>query len=82
MPHLPIEIITPINAEDRGAQLSLLVHEQGKTVIDKLIADGIVVDWREPNIIRMTPAPLYTRFADVYAFTERFKAHCMTLFRD
>lgn len=80
MPHLPIDIITPRNSEDRGAQLSLLVHEHGKAVIDKLIADGIVVDWREPNVIRMTPAPLYTRFADVHAFIERFKAHCITLF--
>jgi len=80
MPHLPIDIITPSQKEERGAQLSLLFHENGKTVIDKLIADGIIVDWREPNIIRMTPAPLYTRFADVHAFIERFGAHCKELF--
>lgn len=80
LPQLPLEIITPKNKEERGAQLSLLFHEHGKAVIDKLIADGIIVDWREPNIIRMTPAPLYTRFSDVHAFIERFRAHCIELF--
>ncbi|MGA1414559.1 MAG: kynureninase [Candidatus Kapaibacteriota bacterium] len=80
LPQLPLEIITPKNKEERGAQLSLLFHEHGKVVIDKLIADGIIVDWREPNIIRMTPAPLYTRFSDVHAFIERFRVHCIELF--
>ena len=80
MPQLPIEIITPKEKEERGAQLSLLFHEHGKAVIDKLIADGIIVDWREPNVIRMTPAPIYTRFSDVHAFIERFRAHCTELF--
>ena len=80
MPQLPIEIITPKEKEERGAQLSLLFHEHGKAVIDKLIADGIIVDWREPNVIRMTPAPIYTRFSDVHAFIERLRSHCTELF--
>jgi kynureninase len=80
MPHLPLEIITPRNKEERGAQLSLLFHEHGKTVIDKLLADGIIVDWREPNVIRMAPAPLYNSYTDVHSFIQRFRAHCIALF--
>ena len=80
MPHLPLEIITPKDTAERGAQLSLLFHEHGKTVIDKLLADGIIVDWREPNIIRMAPAPLYNSFKDVYEFATRFRKHCADLF--
>ncbi len=80
MPHLPLEIITPKDKAERGAQLSLLFHKHGKTVIDKLLADGIIVDWREPNIIRMAPAPLYNSFGDVYEFAKRFRQHCMDLF--
>ena len=80
MPNLPLEIITPKDKKDRGAQLSLLFHEHGKTVIDRLLADGIIVDWREPNIIRMAPAPLYNSFGDVYEFANRFRQHCMELF--
>jgi len=82
MPHLPLELITPKNTDERGAQLSLLFHEHGKTVIDKLLEDGIIVDWREPNIIRMAPAPLYNSFCDVSEFAIRFRKHCTDLFSD
>jgi kynureninase len=80
MPHIPLEIITPKNKDERGAQLSLLFHEHGKTLIDKLLADGIIVDWREPNIIRLAPAPLYNTFSDVHEFANRFGKHCIDLF--
>jgi kynureninase len=80
MPHIPLEIITPKNKDERGAQLSLLFHEHGKALIDKLLADGIIVDWREPNIIRLAPAPLYNTFSDVHEFVNRFGKHCIDLF--
>lgn len=79
-PTLPLEIITPATKEDRGAQLSMLLHKNGKALINRLIEDGIIVDWREPNIIRLAPAPLYNSFSDVLQFTERFKQHCIELF--
>ena len=60
-----IRIITPATRSDRGAQLSILFERNGKEVYEALIARGIVVDWRTPNVIRLAPAPLYTSFADV-----------------
>ncbi|MBX2949673.1 MAG: kynureninase [Crocinitomicaceae bacterium] len=64
------EIITPKEISRRGAQLSILVHGQGKSLFDKLAAEGVVADWREPNVIRIAPAPLYNSFEDCYRFGE------------
>jgi kynureninase len=62
------EIITPRSVSQRGAQLSILVHGQGKELFDKISALGVVADWREPNVIRIAPVPLYNSFYDVYRF--------------
>ena len=63
-----LEIITPRNKTQRGAQLSMLVHGKGKAIFDKLSEAGVVADWREPNVIRLAPVPLYNSFEDVYYF--------------
>jgi len=63
-----LEIITPKETERRGAQLSILVHGKGKFVFDKLVAQGVIADWREPNVIRIAPTPLYNSFEDIYHF--------------
>ena len=60
------EIITPREKSRRGAQLSILVHGKGKALFDALSAEGVVADWREPNVIRVAPVPLYNSFEDVY----------------
>jgi kynureninase len=65
-----LEIITPKNPKDRGCQLSLLVHKGGKSVFDELYSNGIVGDWRNPNVIRVAPTPLYNSFEDVYKFAQ------------
>ena len=62
------EIITPADKTKRGAQLSILVNGQGKALFDKLSEEGVVADWREPNVIRIAPAPLYNSFEDCYWF--------------
>lgn len=62
------EIITPRDQTYRGAQLSMLIHGGGKPVFDALSQKGVVADWREPNVIRLAPAPLYNSFEDVYYF--------------
>lgn len=67
------EIITPKEKENRGAQLSILAHGQGKPLFDKITEEGVVADWREPNVIRIAPAPLYNSFEDVYRFGEILK---------
>jgi kynureninase len=62
------EIITPRDKNQRGAQLSILAHGQGKSLFDKLSEEGVVADWREPNVIRIAPAPMYNNFEDVFRF--------------
>lgn len=62
------EIITPKDIKKRGAQLSILVHGKGKSLFDYLSSQGVVADWREPNVIRIAPAPLYNSFEDCYWF--------------
>ncbi|MBK7763730.1 MAG: kynureninase [Bacteroidetes bacterium] len=66
--HLKFEIITPSDPLQRGCQLSLLFKSKGKEVFDFLQKNGVVADWREPNVIRIAPVPLYNTFQDVYTF--------------
>ena len=63
-----LEIITPQNPHERGCQLSLLIHKGGKAVFDEFYKHGVVGDWRNPNVIRLAPTPLYNSFTDVYTF--------------
>ena len=62
------EIITPKSPEDRGCQLSVFCHKNGKKLFEALTEAGVIVDWREPNVIRVAPVPLYNTFEDVYQF--------------
>jgi len=59
-------IITPGDPDARGAQLSLLFAENGAAIQAALAQADIVVDYREPGVIRVSPAPLYNSFSDVY----------------
>ncbi len=61
-----LNVITPETAADRGCQLSIIVKEDGKKLFDYLESNGILPDWREPNVIRMSPIPLYNTFEEVY----------------
>ena len=67
-----VEILTPRDSRQRGCQLSLRVKSKvpGRTVLEKLEAAGVVCDWREPDVIRVAPVPLYNRHEEVYRFVE------------
>jgi len=68
-----ISIITPSNPEERGCQLSLAVKNADRSLHDKLTKAGVISDWREPDVIRVAPAPLYNSFEDVFLMVERLK---------
>jgi kynureninase len=64
------EIITP---KDRGCQLSVFLHGEGKALFTYLMENGVITDWREPNVIRLAPAPFYSSFEDMYRFGQILK---------
>lgn len=72
-----IEVITPREEKDRGCQVSILMLKnvrpdgsfvRGKEIFDELTEQGVIADWREPNVIRIAPVPLYNSFEDIYRF--------------
>jgi kynureninase len=63
-----IEIITPTEEKDRGCQVSMLMLKRGKEIFNGLTKQGVIADWREPNVIRVAPVPLYNSFQDVWGF--------------
>jgi kynureninase len=75
LPKLSFEIITPSAFDERGAQLSLYFKENGRAIHDKMMESGIIVDYREPGVIRVAPAPLYCSFQDVHQFYSILKEH-------
>jgi kynureninase len=68
-----IKIITPTSPEERGCQLSIQVKNADKSLHIKLTEAGVISDWREPDVIRCAPVPLYNSFEDVYNMVEKFK---------
>jgi kynureninase len=67
-----VEILTPSDPRRRGCQLSLQVKSSasGRTVFERLEASGVTCDWREPDVIRVAPVPLYNRYEEVHRFVE------------
>lgn len=63
-----LEIITPENPSERGSQLSVILHGQGRNLFNYLMENGVVVDWREPAVIRLAPVPLYSTYEEMYDF--------------
>lgn len=65
VPEIDFKIITP---KDRGSQISILTSNSGKALFNKMTEKGVVADWREPNVIRIAPVPMYNSFVDVFRF--------------
>jgi kynureninase len=68
-----ISIITPREPKQRGCQLSIRVRDADRSLHEQLVARGVFADWREPDVIRVAPVPLYNSFSDVYRFAEILK---------
>lgn len=67
------EVITPKNPEERANQLSVFLHGEGKELFHYLMKNGVITDWREPNVIRLAPVPLYCSYEDMYHFGQILK---------
>ena len=67
------EIITPSNQNERACQLSVFLHGEGKSLFEYLMKNGVITDWREPNVIRLAPVPIYSSFEDMYQFGQILK---------
>jgi kynureninase len=63
-----IQIITPRGENEKGCQVSMLMLERGKEIFNELRSRGVITDWREPNVIRIAPVPLYNSFEDIWKF--------------
>ncbi len=61
-----LQIITPKDSAERGCQLSVIFHKNAKMIFEQLSKAGFIGDWREPNVIRLSPVPLYNTFEEVY----------------
>jgi len=68
-------VITPKSPHERGCQLSILAHEDPKKLHNELIAADVKCDFREPNVIRVAPTPLYNTFHEVWRFAQLLIAH-------
>jgi kynureninase len=67
-------IITPVERDRRGAQISIRIHQKGRALCEGLAREGVLGDWREPDTFRVAPVPLYNSYHDVFRFVRRFAA--------
>jgi kynureninase len=67
-------IITPADPQARGCQLSLIMKKNGKRIFQRLTQAGVIVDWREPGVIRLSPVPLYNTFEEIFKVSEIIKS--------
>ncbi|MHA2169046.1 MAG: kynureninase [Candidatus Hodarchaeales archaeon] len=77
LPEGAINVITPRDPGQRGSQLSIMFTSNGKTIHQKLIEYGVICDWREPNVIRIAPTPLYNTYHECYRFVEIIKSQIL-----
>jgi kynureninase len=71
---LKFSLLTPPEPQRRGAQMSIRVAREGRRLCDRLAAEGVMGDWREPDTFRVAAVPLYNTYQDVYRFVQHFSA--------
>lgn len=71
--HQFFKLLTPRNPAERGCQLSLFMKRDGKQIFKSIAGSGVIADWRDPDVIRLAPVPLYNTFEEVYVFGEIYK---------
>ncbi|MFZ1379287.1 MAG: kynureninase, partial [Saprospiraceae bacterium] len=71
--HPSISVITPQNIDENGCQLSIRLRQPDKSIFVALTNQGVIADWREPDVIRIAPVPLYNNFEELITFFNKFK---------
>jgi kynureninase len=66
-----LKVITPTDPEQRGCQLSVIVEGRNRSLVEQLAERGVIVDWREPNVIRLAPVPLYNSYPGYLSISEK-----------
>jgi kynureninase len=72
-----VQVLTPSN--NKGCQVSMLVPKSGREIFQTLSDNGVFADWREPDVIRVAPVPLYNTFEEVYLFGQILEQACATI---
>ena len=75
LPQGAARLITPLEAKQRGAQLSIRMKKDARGLVEQLARAGLVVDFRAPDILRAAPVPLYNSFMDVWRFARALRTH-------
>ncbi|MEO6189679.1 MAG: aminotransferase class V-fold PLP-dependent enzyme, partial [Saprospiraceae bacterium] len=71
--HPKLNILTPLNEDERGSQVSIQIRNGDKSIYQKITQQRIIADWREPDVIRIAPVALYNTFEEVFQFYETLK---------
>jgi kynureninase len=74
-----MEMITPVRQQERGCQVSLLMLKNGKKIFEQLTNAGIITDWREPDLVRLAPVPLYNTFEEIWIFADTLRQILKTI---
>jgi kynureninase len=75
LPQGVARLVTPSDASQRGAQLSIRLKKDARGLVERLAKQGLVVDFRAPDILRAAPVPLYNSFMDVWRFARALRTH-------
>jgi kynureninase len=70
--HEFFQLLTPVDKRQRGCQLSLFMKKDGRKIFERIVDSGVVADWREPDVIRLAPVPVYNTFEEVFKFAAIF----------
>lgn len=79
--HQFFRLLTPRNPAERGCQLSLFMKQGGRETFQSIVQSGVIADWRDPDVIRLAPTPLYNTFEEVYSFGKIFAEALTKTFR-
>jgi kynureninase len=71
-----LEAITPRGEDEHGCQVSIIMKQHGREIFEGLLKQGVISDWREPDVIRVAPVPLYNSFSDIFRFGTILLGEC------